>query len=78
MKQLMLLTRQGCVITPQIVNNLEEALRVLGWSRRYQCVDIGELPLDRPEAGYATPTLLYNGRDMFGMTAPQVPRDAPT
>lgn len=70
---LVFLTRQGCVNTPQMMRNLDAARKALGWPLLYQCVDIGNLPHDDARAGYPTPTLLYKGRDLFGLAVPQPP-----
>jgi len=43
MKELTFLTREGCVNTPDMVINLDDALKGLGWPNDYQYVDIGKL-----------------------------------
>ena len=75
---LMFLTRDGCVNTPDMVNNLDDALKALGWPNDYQYVNIGTLPSDDPRTGYPTPTVLYKGRDLFRLPAPQPPYDVPS
>lgn len=77
--ELTFLTRDGCVNTPDMVNNLDEALKALGWPRfDYQYVDIGKLSAKDVRTGYPTPTLLWEGRDIFGMPVPKPPFDVPS
>lgn len=78
MKDLTFLTRDGCVNTPDMLNNLDDALIALKLRRDYQVVDIGKLPKDDPRTGYPTPTILWKGQDIFGMSAPKPPYDVPT
>jgi hypothetical protein len=67
MKDLTFLTRDGCVNTPDMVNNLDDALKALGWPNDYQFIDIGKLRSGEVRTGYPTPTLLWKGKDIFGM-----------
>jgi len=78
MKDLTFLTRDGCVNTPKMRANLDQALKALGWSTDYQAIDIGTLPADDARTGYPTPTLLYKNRDLFGMAVPNPPYPEPT
>ena len=78
MKALTFLTRDGCVNTPDMVNSLDEALKSLGWPRDYQYLDIGKLPANDVRTGYPTPTLLWKGKDVFGMPVPKPPYDVPS
>jgi hypothetical protein len=66
------------VNTPDMLNNLDDALIALKLRRDYQVVDIGKLPKDDPRTGYPTPTILWKGQDIFGMSAPKPPYDVPT
>jgi hypothetical protein len=75
---LVFLTRDGCVNTPDMVNNLDDALKALGWPTDYTYVNISRLPPSDGRTGYPTPTLLWKGRDVFGMPAPKPPYDAPS
>jgi hypothetical protein len=77
-KDLTFLTRDGCVNTPDMVNNLDDALTALKLLKDYQFVDIGKLPKDDPRTGYPTPTILWKGKDIFGMPAPKPPYDVPS
>jgi hypothetical protein len=73
-----ILTRDGCVNTPVLRANLEQALHTLQMPDQYAVIDQGTLPLSDPRRGYATPTLLRNNRDIFGMAQPTPPFAAPT
>ena len=78
LKGLTFLTRDGCVNTPDMVNNLDDALKSLGWRTDYQYINIGKLKTTDVRTGYPTPTLLYKGKDLFGMPVPQPPYDVPS
>jgi hypothetical protein len=78
MKNLTFLTRDGCVNTPDMVNNLEDALTAIKLPHDYQFIDTGKLPKDDPRTGYPTPTILWKGKDIFGMSAPKPPYDVPS
>jgi len=78
MKDLTFLTRDGCVNTPDMQLNLDDALIRLGWRRDYQVINIGTLKTTDVRTGYPTPTLLWKGKDIFGMPAPKTPYGAPS
>jgi hypothetical protein len=78
LKDLVFLTRDGCVNTPEMRVNLDDALRSLGWPMDYGYTDIGTLPKTDVRTGYPTPTLLWKGKDIFGMPAPKPPYSAPS
>jgi hypothetical protein len=78
MQALTFLTREGCVNTPDMLVNLDDALIKLGWRRNYQVVDIGGLPATDVRTGYPTPTLLWQSRDIFGLPTPKRPYPPPT
>jgi hypothetical protein len=78
MQDLTFLTRDGCVNTPDMRVNLDDALIKLGWRRNYQEIDIGTLPKTDSRTGYPTPTLLWKGHDIFGMAVPKRPYPTPT
>src|SRR3954467_4684587 len=75
---LVFLTRDGCVNTPDMVNNLDDALKSLGWANDYQYIDIGKLPSTDARTGYPTPTVLWKGNDIFGMPVPKPPFAEPS
>jgi len=72
------LTRDGCVNTPDMVNNLDDALTASHWPKDYAFIDVGTLPKTDVRRGYPTPTLLWKGKDIFGMPVPKPPFDAPS
>jgi hypothetical protein len=74
---LVFLTRDGCVNTPDMVNNLDDSLNALHWPKDYQYIDIGKLPRADARTGYPTPTLLWKGNDLFGMPVPTRPFPEP-
>ncbi|MGE0000546.1 MAG: hypothetical protein AB7F50_07480 [Fimbriimonadaceae bacterium] len=75
-KHLVLLTREGCAGTATMRTNLDQALKELaGWD--YETVDLGELPQGDPRKGYPTPTLLHDGKDVYGLPAPEPNSDSP-
>jgi hypothetical protein len=78
MSDLVLLTRDGCVQTDRMRTRLDEALRALNLASDYQVMDLALLKADDARAGYPTPTLLYRGKDVFGMAQPVRPFPAPT
>lgn len=77
-KRLVFLTRGGCANTTVLRRNLDEALKSLGLTRSYEVVDQGTLPEADVRRGYPTPTLLYEDRDVFGMSVPKPPLPDPT
>ena len=56
MVDLVFLTRDGCLNTPDMVNNLDDALKALGLKTDYGYIDIGTLPKSDARTGYPTPT----------------------
>jgi len=78
MKNLVFLTRDGCVNTVTMRTNLDDALKVLGLPTDYQFIDADTLKESDPRGGYGTPTVLHAGRDLFGMAEPTVPHPPPT
>jgi hypothetical protein len=78
MKDLTFLTRDGCVNTPDMAINVDDGLSALKLPHDYQFVDIGKLPKTDVRTGYPTPTLLWKGKDIFGMPPPKPPYDVPS
>jgi hypothetical protein len=72
------LTRDGCVYTDTMRANLNAALTALKLPTNYQFVDADTLADTDPRRGYGTPTVLYSGRDLFGMPEPPVQENPPT
>jgi hypothetical protein len=75
---LVFLTRAGCVQTDQMRANLDAALTKMHWPGAYQVVSLGTLSPEDARLGYPTPTLLYQGRDVYGMPTPTPPFPEPT
>jgi len=75
---LVFITRDGCVNTPDMELNVDDALRGLGLALDYEVIDLGKLPSTDPRTGYPTPTVLYRNRDLFGMPAPVPPYPEPS
>lgn len=67
---LVFLTRDGCVNTARMRTELDAALKTLALPTNYLVIDIDKLNPSDSRRGYGTPTVLYKGRDLFGMTAP--------
>jgi hypothetical protein len=72
------LTRDGCIHTPQMAANLDDALKALRVPADYQRINIGTLPKADARTGYPTPTVLYKGKDLFGMATPTLPFPEPS
>lgn len=77
-RTLAVLTRGGCVNTDQMRANLDDAIKTFSKPISYEMVDLDTLPRTDPRSGYPTPTMLYQGRDVFGMPVPQPPYLEPT
>ncbi len=75
---LVFLTRDSCLNTPLMRGRLDEALQSFGLPSDYRVVDSDTLPASDARGGYPTPTLLLNGKDLFGMSEPPTPHDAAT
>ena len=78
MHDLVFLTRDGCVNTTTMRARLDAALSSLGLPTDYEFIDADTLPTTDGRAGYGTPTVLYQGRDLFGLDEPPVPAPPPT
>lgn len=72
------LTRDGCRNTPQLLENLKAAFSEGKVPAQLTLVHQGTLPPDDPRKGYPTPTILMDGRGIFGLTAPQQPFPEPS
>ncbi|MEO2018133.1 MAG: hypothetical protein ABGZ53_27590 [Fuerstiella sp.] len=77
-RDIVFLTRGGCVNTPVLRANLDAALSALGIAVEYTVVDQGTLPSTDVRCGYPTPTIRLDGRDVFDMPAPSPPFPPPT
>ena len=68
-----LLGFEGCPNTPAMFASAKAAVAQLGWKTRVVYVDQPALAADDLRRGYPTPTLLVNGRDLFGLPRPTKP-----
>jgi len=68
-----LLYFDGCPNTPPVIKATEAAVRSLGDDWALVRVDLKSLPEDDLRRGYGSPTILYQGRDLFGEPAPVSP-----
>jgi hypothetical protein len=77
-RDLVLLTRDGCDNTARLRSSLDQALKALSLPINYELVASDKLePSDR-RRGYGTPTVLYKNRDLFGMAEPPAQSSAPS
>lgn len=61
--------KDGCPNTPRLWQALHEALDELQWKFPIDSLDVNELSRERdPRAGFGSPTILVDGRDLFGVT----------
>ena len=67
---LLLLTRRDCPATLAMRTNLDAALTALGRPLDYPEIDLDALSSSHPFTGYSPPTVLFRGRDLFGMPEP--------
>ncbi|MHC5115321.1 MAG: hypothetical protein ACYTGP_12940 [Planctomycetota bacterium] len=56
--------------TPAMCASLDEALRESGYAVEYVVIDTATLDATDPRCGYGTPTILLDGRDLFGAAEP--------
>jgi hypothetical protein len=75
---LVFLTRDGCANTTTMRTRLDQALTRLKMPTDYDVLDVDTLSDSDVRRGYGTPTVLYQGRDLFGAPAPTLPLPAPT
>ena len=78
MDRFVFLTRAGCVQTKIMRVRFDAALKTLGLQPDYQFIDADTLAESDPRGGYGTPTVLYDGRDLFDMPEPTVPHPPAT
>lgn len=62
-----------CPNTPELRDNLNAALASIGKGWTFTDTDQEKLPEGDLRRGWPTPTILVNGRDLFGMPAPAAP-----
>lgn len=71
--QIELLGFPGCPNTPTMRDNLRAALASIGAGWSFVDTDQEQLPVGDMRRGYPTPTVLVNGRDLFGLPVPTAP-----
>ena len=71
-----LLMREGCANSNELEEHLRSALGRRGSD--LALVDQDSLQSDDSRRGYGTPTVLVNGRDLFGLGEPKRPFPSPT
>lgn len=72
------LTRDGCKNTRKMLARLKDALGRLDQRVDLEIVHQAGLRQDDPRIGYPTPTLLIDGKDIFGSPVPTPPFPAPS
>lgn len=60
----------GCPNTPTMRNHLTAALASIGKGWTFADIDQEAMPTDDIRRGYATPTILIDGQDLYGLPAP--------
>lgn len=63
----------GCPNTPELRESLRAALTSIGEGWTFKDTNQEALPVHDLRRGWPTPTILVNGRDLFGMPAPTAP-----
>ena len=63
----------GCPNTPAMRDNLQAALASIGKGWTFADTNQEKLPASDLRRGWPTPTVLVDGRDLFGMPAPAAP-----
>lgn len=59
--------KDGCPNTPKMWVSLNEAIRELNWNVTIDSLDVNELSKNSDlRAGFGSPTVLVNGKDLFG------------
>jgi len=77
-RDLVFLTRDGCVNTARMRSSLDQALKSLALPISYELIDLDRLGSSDRRRGYGTPTVLYKNRDLFGMAEPSVQSSSPS
>ena len=77
-RDLVFVTRDGCVNTARMRSSLDQALKSLSLPTHYELIHAEKLELSDGRRGYGTPTVLYKSRDLFGMAEPPAQSSAPS
>jgi hypothetical protein len=67
------LARNDCVYMLDLRCNLNDALNVMGSSTDYQVINTDALPSADVRKGYPSPTILWRGKEIFGLPVPTPP-----
>jgi hypothetical protein len=70
---LTLLTCRECENGHILRQHLHDALSTLEWRPIYAVADLSTLPTHDPRRAYPGPTVLWRGRDIFGLAEPPAP-----
>jgi hypothetical protein len=62
-----LLYFDGCPLTPPVRRDVAQAVASLGKQAQFEQVNLSTLPPTDPRRGYGSPTVLVDGRDLFGL-----------
>ncbi len=73
MRTIEVLGFQGCPNTPPLLANTRAAVARLGLEASVTYINQETLPEGDLRRGWPTPTVLVDGRDLFGMPAPTSP-----
>lgn len=76
--RLVFLTRDGCANTPLLRANLDAVCETSETAVTYELVHQDQLFPPDARVGYPTPTILYDNRDLFGLSEPTPPYPAPS
>ncbi|MBX2850298.1 MAG: hypothetical protein KTR15_00965 [Phycisphaeraceae bacterium] len=73
MNTVTLLGFEGCSLTPLMRSRAEAAIEGMSLDAQLVVIDQNELEVEDLRRGYPAPTLLVNGRDLYGMQPPTSP-----
>lgn len=63
---------EGCPNTPQMWTSLVDAMKELKWTQAIERLDLIALSKKQDRrAGFGSPTILVNGKDLFGSPFPE-------
>jgi hypothetical protein len=63
--------KDGCPNTPKMWHSLQKAMQELRWSIPVDSLDLMKLSEEKDlRAGYGSPTILVNGKDLFDASLP--------
>ena len=72
-QELTVLYFDGCPNTPRMIQAVKEAAKRLGPAWTVRLVDLEDLPEQDIRRGYGSPSVLLDGRDLFGAPLPDSP-----